>query len=1075
MTGNRPPYRALRKVLLRVPLLPIDTLKEIGIGSDTLEAGWPEIEPVLLGIADHPAFREALAEASPSIDRSLERLSEGRPMPPAQRRSLMRSLLRYLLRSASRPTPIGLQAGVALLDIGSETTVRLAGSEHRATASRVDLAYLMGLVRRLESAVVDPDLRREVSWHSNTAYVGSGDRIEVMMPGLGFAEDRRASVRAVPPVFDVLDWAAHGRTIGDLEDLLLSEYRSLSAVSARRFLRSMIEARLLHSEFRPSLQGGDPLVHVLGAARRLLPEASEVSELEDLAEALRVYDEVPVGAGLQRVRELGTSDRDPAAAEKVQRVRVDTRLGLAELSTLSSDVTDELLEGATALFLTAPADPEGAPLSEFRTRFLERYEHRIVPLTEVLDRFRGVAIPDSYSSGIPPLVSSNPRNFRRNRFALKLAATAIAQGLDVVDLSSEDLDRLRPDGGSLGLPDSFDVFASVVARSRAAVDSGDFELVIGQRTAVPGALRSFARFGSVVVPSEARWIASEIQAERHGADVLDVELSYVGTSRYADNAALRPEVAGHELLLGVGPSGRSAGPLSWQDLAVQAGEFGFVLWSLSHGKVVRLHSTHLLNPALAPPIVRLVTEMAGSGCQRLQAFDWGPAEALPRLPRVRFGRTVLRLGEWSIAKADVSSALLDEGRFADWLRAWRERWDCPRLVSLLDGDTWIPLDLDQPALRDLLRLELQSATPGTSVALVEPDPWSKSLWLRSSDAPGSYVSEIVAAFRRGAVDTPTPSDRPSLPGRGALSRDRILGPSSEWLTLKLYLAPEVQSRLLIDEVGPFAARMRESGLSDDWFFVRFADPDRHLRVRLHSSSEVVPERNHEAAEWIGDLIARGLCWSAAMATYDREIERYGGEDALGACERLFCVDSDFVAGLGSQLRLGDPGELVHAAVFSLDRLVRLFVPSSATREEVYTALAAEAPVEAEPDSDLQVRAKYQENRALFESLLSEHPLLDDKRTTMLALGHRMRDRAQEPVRALLEMNSRGDLECTPASLVASIAHMHCNRLGLDRFEEADVYRLLARVLYGLRQFRPDGFVLDEPAWPGAFSDAHPTS
>jgi lantibiotic biosynthesis protein len=60
-----------------------------------------------------------------------------------------------------------------------------------------------------------------------------------------------------------------------------------------------------------------------------------------------------------------------------------------------------------------------------------------------------------------------------------------------------------------------------------------------------------------------------------------------------------------------------------------------------------------------------------------------------------------------------------------------------------------------------------------------------------------------------------------------------------------------------------------------WFFVRYADPRPHLRIRFHSKDghfDVISA----VARWATELMKRQLCESFSFDTYEREIERYGG-------------------------------------------------------------------------------------------------------------------------------------------------------------------------------------------------------
>ena len=89
--------------------------------------------------------------------------------------------------------------------------------------------------------------------------------------------------------------------------------------------------------------------------------------------------------------------------------------------------------------------------------------------------------------------------------------------------------------------------------------------------------------------------------------------------------------------------------------------------------------------------------------------------------------------------------------------------------------------------------------------------------------------------------------------------------------------------------------LREAGLVDRWFFIRYGDPGRHLRVRLHGPprellSEVLPAL-HEAT---APALDGGLLYRISLDTYEREVERYGGLEGVELMEQVAAADSDAV-------------------------------------------------------------------------------------------------------------------------------------------------------------------------------------
>src|SRR6185436_14813110 len=99
-------------------------------------------------------------------------------------------------------------------------------------------------------------------------------------------------------------------------------------------------------------------------------------------------------------------------------------------------------------------------------------------------------------------------------------------------------------------------------------------------------------------------------------------------------------------------------------------------------------------------------------------------------------------------------------------------------------------------------------------------------------------------------------------------------------------------RLLREVVRPVVDRALASGAANGWFFVRYADPDEHLRLRFSGdparlSSEVLPALR----DLVEPLLADGRLLRFQLDTYEREVERYGGAEGIILAERVFEADS----------------------------------------------------------------------------------------------------------------------------------------------------------------------------------------
>jgi thiopeptide-type bacteriocin biosynthesis protein len=253
-------------------------------------------------------------------------------------------------------------------------------------------------------------------------------------------------------------------------------------------------------------------------------------------------------------------------------------------------------------------------------------------------------------------------------------------------------------------------------------------------------------------------------------------------------------------------------------------------------------------------------------------------------------------------------------------------------------------------------------------------------------------------------------------------------------------------RVLIEQVGPLARSLRQAGLVDRWFFIRYADPGRHLRVRFHGRPrELLTEALPALHDATANALADGLLYRISIDTYEREIERYGGVEGVELMEQVAEVDSASVIDVlghslsGVERRLVTVASLAglyEDAGLSLEARHACCVALRATWSRGAGSLGALLGAEERAE-----RARVAEAVAALEG--------DDAESPIAAL--RARSPALTPILARLRaLDEEGVLERPLEDIMCSLAHMSVNRL-LKRganHDELRVHDALARLYEG---------------------------
>jgi len=123
-------------------------------------------------------------------------------------------------------------------------------------------------------------------------------------------------------------------------------------------------------------------------------------------------------------------------------------------------------------------------------------------------------------------------------------------------------------------------------------------------------------------------------------------------------------------------------------------------------------------------------------------------------------------------------------------------------------------------------------------------------------------------------------------------RTFIIG--DEWIYLKVYTGYKTADIILTNTIFPLAQDFLQKKLIDNWFFIRYSDPQFHIRIRFHVfKSESISSIIHRFNNNIQYYIDNDLVWKIQTDTYQREMERYSTE-MIELSEKLFCFNSEMV-------------------------------------------------------------------------------------------------------------------------------------------------------------------------------------
>ncbi len=289
---------------------------------------------------------------------------------------------------------------------------------------------------------------------------------------------------------------------------------------------------------------------------------------------------------------------------------------------------------------------------------------------------------------------------------------------------------------------------------------------------------------------------------------------------------------------------------------------------------------------------------------------------------------------------------------------------------------------------------------------------------------------------------------------------RSFAPGSEWLYAKLYTGATAGDRMLREIVAPIVEQAGRA--CSRWFFLRYADPDFHVRVRFFGRPKALRETVFPLIyAHCAPFLANGLLHRIQLDTYERETERYGGDEGIVLAERLFHADSEaalaVVRTLDGASELADRWKFALLGIDLLMQDLRLDLDQRRAlirdqRAGFGTGLGVTTLFER------ALGNKFRNERGGIDALFAESvdPQLRVVREAFRRRSVRMRPFADK----LVALEQQGRLMVPIAELAKSFIHMHANRFlrSAARPQELVLYDFLDRC-YGsqlahAKQVRP---------------------
>ncbi|BAV04877.1 thiopeptide-type bacteriocin biosynthesis domain-containing protein [Filimonas lacunae] len=870
-------FKHYSKVVTRTPLYSYSRLHDQNCTTLSLET-------VVQQLLRDPVFIEGLYWSSPQLWETVLQYNAGH-LAVAKQDKLLHTLKKYAIRASTRATPFGIYAGCALEAEGKP----VENEDMPRRSVRIDMGLLQQIVKKIES---HPVLWRHLHYQVNNSCYCVADQLrftEVITDEEGKQQYQVSAIEQTALLKKMVAWLQQNGK-ATITQLYTLSPEDVSYQAFEAFVQELIEAQLLVSELQPGVTMEHetlPVQTVLSSFvhQQITGAAGFLTLLHKLDNTLTQLNALPLGtlpvAALCEVEAL---------LEELDIIPEQRHIFHADLyfpppvSFPWQHVSLQELTKAMAFFskLSITTSPLEALLDRFKKRFAERYETMEMPLLEVLDPEFGIGFPVAEGMGnmahnallekwqLPGSKEMGKRAAEGNAWLQDkmelLNRESLFKGIHLEDNDMQEVDdRLHKLSNHFAIMGAYLPSGKIILHNAGGAHAN---ILLGRFAYLDTAIDEFCK---------------QLAMEEQDANeqVLFAELIHMPPGRIS-NIARRERFSGYEIPFLAASAAEAGQQLMAEDIMVSVQQEEIVLRSRKHNKriIPRLSNAHnyMGSSITAYKFLAAIQYQGTSGFE----INWGAMGQYKRfLPRIAYRQFILHRASWLLRESDIRAIQAADSPMQA-LRIFCKEWQVPQRVCFCEGDHELFIDTTNDEYLQVLLKEMKGCSV---VKLVE---WLYDTPIDEGRGAHAYAQQFILPLARL-----NPLPVPALLSKALNGVQRYFEPGSEWLYVKVFCGAKVTDQIL-KHLKPVLDNLLSAGIIEKFFFIRYADPHCHIRLRLQLSDT----RQYQAVVqqlypvWHPYLESR-LIWKVQQDTYQREIERYGEKDILAA-EAIFFYDSQAV-------------------------------------------------------------------------------------------------------------------------------------------------------------------------------------
>ncbi|WP_412851001.1 lantibiotic dehydratase [Chryseobacterium sp. PMSZPI] len=776
------------------------------------------------------------------------------------------TLYKYYSRICSRATPYGLFAGFSSGNISSEITQIKFKEDYLDPKIRIDLLAL----RKIKDSIIhhDDNARKILYFPNNTIY-----NLNNIIRYIEWDKNYNYSISEIDTTAlleKILEVSKNGIGYPELAQIIQLEENEASEEDIDAFITSLFQNKILVDRLPPYLTDiNNPVIELEQQLKSYKIDSGKSEIIKDI-------EEISTGntIDIERINSIYENNQD-ILNENLQLLQVDLKLNLQK-NQINDKIINKITQATHELNGIAVNKPV-EDINTFRRKFYEKFEDEEVELSKALDPQLGVGYGLQISGNVEetPLLQDVSFSYKNNESydISRILKTVLCKYADYfsnnngnpIKLTEDDINVSSINQPINKLHDTYYLFGNILVNNDEDIHEHNFKFFNKGTLPAPNFNTVLSRFSY-----HDEVLRSKIEKLQGDSDDMIYAEVVNSSSDRVGNVLLRPNFYQYEIPYISETKGDKL-KIDIDDIMVSIRNNEIILRSKSLNKRIKPVMSTAYNYHIDQlSIIRFLGDIQYYNVYRGFVWDWGALSDNNYLPRIEYKEIILSEARWKLRKKQYNNTTL---------RVYLQENKVPKYCNIKELDNVLLLDTENDISIQLLISKLSKK----DITLYES--FIESSIIKNDNK--KYVGEFIIPLINKEKEDSFQISQPQIQ-----QEERHFYPGGEWSYFKLYCSHKTGDRVITEVIKPLIKDLSLESAFEKWFFIRYSDPDNHIRFRINKRLDkaLIQKMN----EYTQAFIDEKLITKIQIDSYKREIERYssfGIDDA----EKLFSYDSQAIA------------------------------------------------------------------------------------------------------------------------------------------------------------------------------------